>query len=217
MKIFLDTADITDIIERWDTGLISGITTNPTLVKKSGMPYHALIEEITNQFPELESVSAEVSGETCDEMLAEADTYACINKNVTIKLPLTSDGLKACKILSGQDVLTNVTLCFSAPQAVLTALAGASYISPFVGRMDDNAFGGISLIEQISKLYGKQYTINTQILAASIRDASSVSMAFTAGADVATIPAAVFDKMYKNVLTDAGLNIFKEDFKSVQS
>ena len=215
MKLFLDTANLDDIADRYDTGLIAGVTTNPTLVRKSGVDYHGFIATCCDAFPTLESVSVEVSGETAEEMIEEAETYIPMGPAVTIKVPLNQEGLKACKKLRERDVKVNVTLCFSTSQAILTGLADATYISPFVGRMDDNLFGGISLIRNISKIY-KAHGVKTQILSASIRDSASVAQSFLNGADVCTIPPKVFDKMYTNVLTDAGLNIFNEDFKKIK-
>ena len=215
MKLFLDTANLDDIVSRYETGLIAGITTNPTLVRNSGVDYHEFIATCCEAFPTLESVSAEVSGETAEEMIEEAATYLPLGSAVTIKVPLNREGLIACKTLRDRSVKVNVTLCFATDQAILTGLAGATYISPFVGRMDDNLFGGISLIRNISKIY-KANGVQTQILSASIRDSASVAQSFLNGADVCTIPPKVFDKMYTNVLTDAGLNIFNEDFKQIK-
>jgi len=214
MKIFLDTADINDVRERWDTGLISGVTTNPTLVRKAGVDYNQLITQLASEFSEMESISAEVGGETRDDMLRDAEQYRAISESVTIKLPLTKEGLKACKYLSDNDVKTNVTLCFSAAQAVLAGVAGATYISPFVGRMNDNSFSGVELVRAISGLYCA-HGVKTKVLAASLRDCHHVSRCFLYGASVATLPTKVFDKMYNHVLTDAGLEIFNEDFKSI--
>ena len=215
MKLFLDTANLDDIVSRYETGLIAGITTNPTLVRKSGVDYHEFIATCCEAFPTLESVSAEVSGETAEEMIEEAATYLPLGSAVTIKVPLNKEGLIACKTLRDRGVKVNVTLCFATDQAILTGIADATYISPFVGRMDDNLFGGISLIRNISEIY-KANGVKTQILSASIRDSASVAQSFLNGADVCTIPPSVFDKMYTNVLTDAGLNIFNEDFKQIK-
>ncbi len=215
MKLFLDTAIMEDIIPRYETGLIAGITTNPTLVRKSGVDYHGFIATCCEAFTTLESVSVEVGGETAEEMIEEAATYLPLGSAVTIKVPLNQEGLIACKRLRDQGVKVNVTLCFSTSQAILTGIADATYISPFVGRMDDNLFGGISLIRNISTIY-KTHGIKTQILSASIRDSASVAQSFLNGADVCTIPPTVFDKMYNNVLTDTGLNIFNEDFKQIK-
>ncbi len=215
MKLFLDTAILEDIVRRYETGLIAGITTNPTLVRKSGVDYHGFIATCCESFPDLESVSVEVSGETAEEMIEEAGKYLPLGSAVTIKVPLNEEGLIACKRLRDQGVKVNVTLCFATDQAILTGIADATYISPFVGRMDDNLFGGISLIRNISKIY-KAHGVKTQILSASIRDSASVAQSFLNGADVCTIPPSVFDKMYTNVLTDSGLNIFNEDFKQIK-
>ena len=213
MQIFLDTADYNAIAERYQTGLVSGITTNPTLVRKSGVNYIDFIKTLATDFA-FESISAEVNGDTATEMLRDASKFRDIADNVTIKLPLTKEGLIACKELTSQGVTTNVTLCFSASQAVMTALAGATYISPFVGRMNDNSFSGVELIRAIGGLYSVN-RVKTKVLAASLRDVHHVSRCFMYGADVATLPPAVFDKMYNHVLTDAGLSIFEKDFKEI--
>ena len=213
MQIFLDTADYNAIAERYQTGLVSGITTNPTLVRKSGVNYIDFIKALATDFA-FESISAEVNGDTATEMLRDASKFRDIADNVTIKLPLTKEGLIACKELTSQGVTTNVTLCFSASQAVMTALAGATYISPFVGRMNDNSFSGVELIRAIGGLYSVN-RVKTKVLAASLRDVHHVSRCFMYGADVATLPPAVFDKMYNHVLTDAGLSIFEKDFKEI--
>ena len=213
MKIFLDTADYEAIAERYTTGLVDGITTNPTLVRKSGVDYVEFIKTLANNFA-FESISAEVEGESCFEMLANATKYRDIAENVTIKLPLTVEGLKACKELTSQGVETNVTLCFSAAQAVMAAKAGATYISPFIGRLNDNSFSGVELVRAIAGLYGT-HGVRTKILAASLRDVHHVSRCFLYGASVCTLPPAVFDKMYNHVLTDAGLAIFEKDFKEI--
>ena len=213
MKIFLDTADYKEIATRYATGLVDGITTNPTLVKKSGANYFDFIRTLSRDFA-FESISAEVNGEDADEMISNAQQYIAIGSEVTIKLPLTQEGLIACKILSDEGVKTNVTLCFSAAQSVMAAKAGATYISPFVGRMNDNSFSGVELVRAISGLYCAQ-GVKTKILAASLRDAHHVSRCLMYGASVVTLPPTVFDKMYKNVLTDAGLEIFERDFKEI--
>ena len=210
MKIFLDTADYTAITDRYQTGLVDGITTNPTLVRKSGVNYVDFIKALATDFT-FESISAEVEGESCFEMLVNATKYRDIADNVTIKLPLTVEGLKACKQLTEQGVETNVTLCFSVAQAVMAAKAGATYISPFIGRLNDNSVSGVELIRAISGLYCTQGQ-GTKILAASLRDVHHVSRCLLYGANVVTLPVSVFDKMYNHVLTDAGLNIFEQDF-----
>ena len=213
MQIFLDTADYRDITDCYETGLVSGITTNPTLVRKSGVNYFEFIRTLSRDFA-FESISAEVDGETADEMLENAKQYIAIGTEVTIKLPLTKEGLIACKILSDEGVKTNVTLCFSTAQAVMTALAGATYISPFVGRMNDNSLSGVELVRSIGGLYATQ-RVETKVLAASLRDVHHVSRCLLYGADVVTLPVAVFNKMYNHVLTDAGLAIFEKDFKEI--
>ena len=213
MKIFLDTADYNAISERYATGLVDGITTNPTLVRKTGVNYFNFISTLSRDFA-FESISAEVDGNNADEMIENAQQYIEIGSEVTIKLPLTKEGLIACKILSDEGVKTNVTLCFSAAQAVMAAKAGATYISPFVGRMNDNSFSGVELVRAISGLYCT-HGVQTKILAASLRDVHHVSRCLMYGASVVTLPPSVFDKMYDHVLTDAGLEIFKQDFKSI--
>tara|TARA_B100002019_G_C21139688_1_gene532544 strand:+ start:72 stop:719 length:648 start_codon:yes stop_codon:yes gene_type:complete len=213
MQIFLDTADYKEIKDRYETGLISGITTNPTLVRKSGVDYFDFISRLSKDFS-FESISAEVDGKTADEMLDNAKQYIAIGTEVTIKLPLTKEGLIACKILTEQGTTTNVTLCFSAAQAALASMSGATYISPFVGRMNDNSVSGVELVRAISGLYSVQ-GCTTKILAASLRDVHHVSRCLLYGASVVTLPVGVFDKMYKHVLTDAGLAIFEKDFKEI--
>jgi len=214
MKIFLDTADYNAIAERYATGLVDGITTNPTLVRKSGVNYFDFISTLSRDFA-FESISAEVDGNDADEMIENAQQYIKIGSEVTIKLPLTKEGLIACKILSDEGVKTNVTLCFSAAQAVMAAKAGATYISPFVGRMNDNSFSGVELVRAIAGLYSA-HGMKTQVLAASLRDVHHVSRCLLYGAKVVTLPPAVFDKMYNHALTDAGLAIFEKDFQAIE-
>jgi transaldolase len=214
MKIFLDTADYNAIAERYATGLVDGITTNPTLVRKTGVNYFDFISTLSRDFA-FESISAEVDGNNADEMIENAQQYIEIGSEVTIKLPLTKEGLIACKILSDEGVKTNVTLCFSAAQAVMAAKAGATYISPFVGRMNDNSFSGVELVRAISGLYCA-HGVETKVLAASLRDVHHVSRCLLYGANVVTLPPAVFDKMYSHVLTDSGLAIFEKDFQAIQ-
>ena len=214
MQIFLDTADYGEIRDRYETGLIAGITTNPTLVRKSGVSYYDFITRLSKDL-KFESISAEVNGETASEMVENAQQYIQIGEEVTIKLPLTREGLIACKELSDEGIQTNVTLCFSVAQAAMATLAGATYISPFVGRLNDNSFSGVELVRAISGLYNVQ-GCETKILAASLRDVHHVSRCFSYGASVATLPTKIFDKMYNHVLTDAGLAIFEEDFKHLK-
>jgi len=210
MKLFLDTAEVKDIEDRVNTGLIGGVTTNPTLIRKSGRdPW-----KVYNDIIELgvEDLSIEVMGESSSELISNGMN---VNQNygnvATVKLPCTIEGLKACKHLSNIDIRVNMTLVFSVSQALLCGLAGATYVSPFIGRMDDNSLSGLSLIADISKVYKKQF-INTIILAASIRDVQSVGKAFELGAHICTIPPKVFDNMANHVLTDKGLEQFNLDF-----
>ena len=214
MQIFLDTADYKEIKDRYETGLITGITTNPTLVRKSGVSYYDFISLLSKDF-KFESISAEVNGNTASEMIENAQQYIAIGSEITIKLPLTREGLIACKDLSEQGIETNVTLCFSVAQAALAGIAGATYISPFVGRLNDNSFSGVELVRGIADLYCTQDE-KTQVLAASLRDVHHVSRCFLYGASVATLPTAIFDKMYNHVLTDAGLAIFEKDFEAMK-
>lgn len=214
MKIFLDTADVSLIGPAYDTGLLDGVTTNPSLILKSGRQLQEVIQEIVSIFSELESVSAEVVAETEDEMLSQAKYYYTINPSVTIKVPCTVEGLKACKFLSNVGIKTNVTLVFSVAQAILASKAGATFISPFVGRWMDNSIDGIELIKNIRKAFDFSGT-STKILAASLRDVRQVEQSALAGADVVTIPPVVFWAMYKNIMTDKGLELFQKDWEEV--
>ena len=204
MKLFLDSAIIKDIDTRLDAGVISGVTTNPTLIKKSGREpddvYADLIQDLGVQ-----DVSIEVDGKYADKLIENGIQYGKLwIDQATIKLPCTPEGIKACKMLNFMGIRTNMTLVFSVSQAILCALAGATYVSPFVGRLDDNGHDGIGLIREIAKVFCHNRT-DTKILAASIRDAATVGKAFQAGAHICTIPPKVFDDMYKHVLTDKGL------------
>ena len=214
MKIFLDCSDVELIRDAYETGLIDGVTTNPSLMLKAGKDPVGVLKEISSIFPFHSSVSAEVVGETTEEMLEMADEYVDIGPNITIKVPCTPAGLKACKDLTDDDVSVNVTLCFSVAQAILAAKAGATYISPFVGRVYDQSFDGIKLIEEISNVYAT-HNAKTQVLAASIRDVHQVSSAFRVGADICTIPPNIFAGMYKHVLTDKGLEKFDADWSKL--
>ena len=210
MKLFLDTAIIKEIDERLDSGVISGITTNPTLIKKSGkVPddiYADLIKDIG-----IKDLSIEVDGHDAETLILNGIQYGKLYPHeATIKLPCTPEGIKACKTLSFMGIRVNMTLVFSVSQAILCALAGATYVSPFVGRLDDNGHDGIGLIRDIAKVFCHNRT-DTKILAASIRDAATVGRAFAAGAHICTIPPKVFDDMYKHVLTDKGLFQFMID------
>ena len=204
MRLFLDSAIIKDIDSRLESGVISGVTTNPTLIKKSGREpddvYADLIQDLG-----VKDVSIEVNGQFADKLIENGIKYGKLWVNeTTIKLPCTPEGIKACKTLSYMGMRTNMTLVFSVSQAILCALAGATYVSPFVGRLDDNGHDGIGLIREIAKVFCHNRS-DTKILAASIRDAATVGKAFQAGAHICTIPPKVFDDMYKHVLTDKGL------------
>ncbi len=213
MKIFLDTADFDLINERVKTGLIDGVTTNPTLILKSGGDPVETIKKISGEFPYFESISAEVVADNAPEMMEQAQAFKDL-KNVTIKVPLTTEGLKACKMLTSDGFTVNVTLCFSVAQAVLAAKADATYISPFVGRVDDNSFDGVGLVKDIASLY-KEHLSRTQVLAASLRNVADVAKCFSVGADVVTMPPSIFDKMYNHILTDKGLELFQNDWNSI--
>jgi len=216
MKIFLDTADVDMIRPAYQTGLINGVTTNPTLIRKSGRDPIEVIKEMSVDFPNLQSISAEVVADTAEEMVDQAQAFNGF-WNVTIKVPCTVEGLKACTALAVSNYKVNVTLIFSVAQAILAEKAGAAFVSPFVGRWMDNSVDGIQLIKDIREIYtgGGRFT-TTQILGASIRDVRQVEQAFKYGADIVTIPPTVFWAMYKNVLTDKGLEQFQKDWDSVQ-
>ena len=214
MKIFLDTADTATITKYYATGLIDGITTNPTLIMKSGRNPEDVYQELIDMG--IQDISMEVVGnrkEMWEEGLRLSKKFG---KQATIKVPCTPDGLAVCKELSRQLIAVNVTLIFDEAQAILAAKAGARYVSPFVGRLDDNSIAGLDLIKRISNIYNIQNVKCTEILSASIRYVNSVSQSFANGAHVVTMPPAVFDKMYNHVLTDKGLQLFDEDWKSVQ-
>ena len=214
MKLFLDTADVESIADSFETGLIDGVTTNPTLMMKSGRNPDDVYQELINLG--VPDVSMEVVGDS-DEMIQEGLRLAEKFKyQATIKVPCTPDGLIACRELSRNCIKVNVTLIFSPSQAILAAKAGATYVSPFVGRVDDNSFGGLCLIKDIANIYEKQNWKMTEILAASIRDVRSVGRAFEYGANICTLPPVVFRKMYKHILTDKGIELFENDWKSVQ-
>jgi len=210
MKIFLDTAE-TDVVRKyWKTGLIDGLTTNPTLIRKSGRNH----EEVYQEFKDigLNDISMEVIGSK-ENMISEGKRlHKKFGKCATIKVPCTPDGLAACAHLSVEGIKVNVTLIFSVAQAILAAKAGAKYVSPFVGRLDDNSTSGVELVAKISSLYQQQMVTKTEVLAASLRDVKSVSECFGVGADIVTMPPAVFEKMYNHVLTDKGLDQFDKDY-----
>ena len=210
MKLLLDTAKVKEIDERLDTGIISGVTTNPTLIKKSGREpddvYADLIKDIG-----VTDLSIEVNGKDSETLIMNGIKYGKLWINeATIKLPCTVEGIKACKTLSYMGLRVNMTLVFSVSQAILCSLAGAAYVSPFVGRLDDNGHDGINLIRDIATVFCHNRS-DTKILAASIRDAATVGRAFSAGAHICTVPPKVFDDMFKHVLTDKGLFQFMHD------
>ena len=205
MKLFLDTADVNEVKKRLSTGLISGITTNPTLIFKSGKHPQDVYWELIKLG--INDVSMEVVGDNEEDLFSRAMGHVkTYGEHATIKVPCSVDGLNVCKRLSTVNVRVNVTLIFSPAQAILASLAGATYISPFIGRMDDNSLDGMKLINDI-----KNVGVRAQILAASIRDPQSVGTAFALGADICTIPISVFDKMYQHVLTDKGIEQFNKD------
>ena len=210
MKFFVDTADIGEIRELNEAGLIDGVTTNPSLILKAGRPMKDVIADICAAVEG--PVSAEVTALTAEEMVREGKILAEIASNVCIKLPLTLDGLKACKHLTDEGFETNVTLCFSATQALLAAKAGATYVSPFIGRLDDININGMDLIADIRRIFDN-YDFETQILAASIRTLNHVREAALIGADVATVPTSTLRALVKHPLTDKGLETFLSDWK----
>jgi transaldolase len=216
MKIFLDTAEVDEIAKAHETGLIDGVTTNPTLIKRSGRDPIEVIKEMSVDFPNLQSISAEVVADTAEEMVDQAQAFNGL-WNVTIKVPCTVEGLKACTALAVNNYKVNVTLVFSLAQAILAEKAGAAYVSPFVGRWMDNSIDGIGLIKDIRSAYtGDGRFSTTQILGASVRDVRQVEQCALAGADIVTIPPKVFWSMYNNVLTDKGLEQFQKDWDAVQ-
>ncbi len=213
MKIFLDTADTDLIRTSFSTGLVDGVTTNPTLIRKSGRDPEEVYQEIKDIG--VRDISMEVVGDA-NTMISEGRRlHEKFDKEATIKVPCSPDGLQACYELSRDVINVNVTLIFDAAQAILSAKAGAKYVSPFVGRLDDNSIQGLDLIKQISDIYRVQNVFDTEILSASIRDVKSVSQSFANGANVCTMPPAVFEKMYNHILTDKGLQLFDADWKQV--
>jgi transaldolase len=210
MKFFLDTANILEIRELYETGMVEGITTNPSLILKSGGNIHKVTKEICEMVEG--PVSSEVTATETVEMLAQAKTLASIANNIVIKVPLTWNGLKVCKQLTDSGIMVNVTLCFSANQALLAAKAGASFISPFIGRLDDINLDGIALLEEIRIIYDN-YGIATEILAASIRTPNHLTQSALAGADIATIPPHLFKSLIRHPLTDEGLEKFLHDWE----
>lgn len=212
MKIFIDTASVKEIKEALSLGLIDGVTTNPTLMAKELRNSQEVLEEICSLVSG--PVSAEVISLDTRGMIAEARQLIKIAKNIVVKIPLTKEGLKTVKLLSNEGIKTNVTLCFSAAQALLVAKAGATYISPFIGRLDDIAQEGMDLISDIKKIY-VNYNFTTQIIVASVRNPMHVVNAALIGADIATIPFLVIEQLIKHPLTDIGINRFLEDYKKI--
>ena len=211
MEFFLDTADVDSIRELSETGLIDGVTTNPSLVAKSGKDFFTILKDISKIVSG--PISAEVAALESDRMVAEGEKLAKIAKNIVIKLPLTQEGLKACTKLTKKKIKTNVTLCFSPAQALIAAKSGATYISPFVGRLDDIGENGMELIQKIKDIYSNYPKLNTKILVASVRNMEHVAQAAIIGADVVTLPPKILEELYEHPLTKKGLDAFMEDWK----
>jgi len=212
VKIFIDTANIREIKEAVSLGLIDGVTTNPTLIAKENKPLREILKEICSVVHG--PISAEVISLDTEGMVKEARVLAQIAKNIVVKLPLTKDGLKAVRILALEAIKTNVTLCFSANQALLVAKAGADYVSPFIGRLDDIGQSGMDLIRNIKTIYNN-YGFKTQVIVASVRNPVHVLDAALAGADIATVPFGVIEQLIKHPLTDIGIQKFLEDYKKI--
>lgn len=210
MKIFLDTANIEEIREANSWGIIDGVTTNPTLIAREGRDFKEVVEEICSIVDG--PISAEVISTEAQGMVEEARELAKIHENITIKIPMTVEGLKAVKVLSGEGIKTNVTLVFSASQALLAAKAGATFVSPFVGRLDDNTHYGMDIIDEIVQIF-ENYDLDTEVLVASVRHPLHVLEAAMMGADIATIPFGVLKKMATHPLTDIGLERFLKDWE----
>ncbi|MGI6678039.1 MAG: fructose-6-phosphate aldolase [Dehalobacterium sp.] len=214
MLLFLDSANIEEIRQANDLGVISGVTTNPSLIAKEGRNFEQVVREIAELVDG--PISAEVISLNSDEMVKEAQTLATIHPNIVIKIPMTAEGLKATKILAKEQIPVNMTLVFSANQALLASRAGAAFVSPFVGRLDDIDHDGMGLVEEIVSLYGN-YQLATQVIAASIRHPLHVSQAALLGADIATIPFKVLMQMVKHPLTDIGIKKFLKDWEKVKN
>ncbi len=212
MKFFIDSADLKEIREAASWGIIDGVTTNPSLIAKSGRDFRGVVEEICSIVDG--PISAECVELEADKMIAEGRTIAKIHRNIIVKVPLIAEGLKTVKVLHAEGIKTNVTLCFSASQGLLAAKAGATYISPFAGRLDDIAADGMEVVEDLVTIY-QNYNLQTQVLAASIRSPRHVVQAALAGAHAATIPFKVLSMLVKHPLTDAGMEIFLNDWKKV--
>ena len=213
MKIFVDTANLNEIKKAKALGLVDGVTTNPTLLAKEGEETEVLIRKISKEVKG--PVNVEVIGTTCESMVKEAREMATWGDEIVIKIPINHEGLKAVKILSSEGILTNVTLVFSASQAILAAKAGATYVCPFLGRLDDISFNGLELIHQIKGIYDNYDEIETQIIVASVRNPIHVIEAGLMGAEIVTIPPAIIEQMLKHPLTDRGIAQFLEDAKKI--
>lgn len=215
MRFFIDTAKVEDIKKANDMGVICGVTTNPSLIAKEGRDFNEVIAEIASIVDG--PISGEVKATTIDAegMIAEGREIAKIHPNMVVKIPMTVEGLKACKALTAEGIKTNVTLIFSASQALLAARAGATYVSPFLGRLDDINMSGIQLIRDIADIFAVADGIDTQIIAASVRNSVHVTECALAGADIATVPYSVIESMTKHPLTDAGIAKFQEDYRKV--
>tara|TARA_B100000035_G_scaffold117778_1_gene99842 strand:- start:108 stop:782 length:675 start_codon:yes stop_codon:yes gene_type:complete len=216
MKIFLDTADIDEIRAANETGLIDGVTTNPTLILRAGRTLEDVAKQLIEEFPHFESVSTEVVADTSEEMIAQAQKFIGLGPAITIKLPCTIEGLKACKVLNKAGVKTNVTLIFSAAQAVLAAKSGATYVSPFVGRLDDQSVAGLEVVRSITELYCR-WGVRTQVLSASIRSVQRAVRSWYNGAEVVTMPPKIFWQMYNHILTEDGLDRFQKDWDAANA
>ena len=214
MEFFLDTAEVKVIKKLSETGLVDGITTNPSLIAKSGKDFLKTLKEISKIIKG--PISAEVTALDSKGMVQEAKKLSQISKNIVIKLPLTEEGLKTCKFLSKKKIKTNITLCFSAAQALLAAKCGATYISPFVGRLDDIGENGMSLIQDIKSIYMNYSNLKTKILVASVRTTEHVIQSAIIGADVVTLPPATLKELSKHPLTDKGLDAFLKDWKKTK-
>jgi len=218
MKFFIDTANLAEIQKVYKMGILSGVTTNPSLVAKEGVKFEDRIQQILQAVPEVESVSAEVTPDavTAEQMIAQALELAKINNNdpkITIKLPMTLDGLEACRYLSKKGIKTNVTLIFTVNQALLAARAGATYVSPFLGRLDDISEDGVQLVTKVAELF-RVHNLDTQIIAASVRHPDHVTRVALAGAQIATIPFKVIEQIAKHPLTDQGIAKFAADWQN---
>ena len=214
MKLFLDTANVEEIRKANDLGVICGVTTNPSLIAKEGRDFAEVIKEITSIVDGPISGEVKATTEKAEDMIKEGREIAMIHRNMVVKIPMTLEGLKATKVLASEGIKTNVTLIFSANQALLAARAGATYVSPFVGRLDDISTPGVDLVRTISEIF-EIYDIKTEIIAASIRSTVHITECALAGADIATVPYSVIAQCAKHPLTDAGIEKFKQDYRAV--